>query len=228
MVSKETISSPDHGVVCGSEPANDGKRMLNRYIIVDDFYNEPEKLVQVALDSVREEQLPRGNYAGIMTTKSYLGEQHREIFKKLTMEPSIDSSTNANGKIRFTKPDDPFKFHIHYDVDMETKWAGVIYLSKNHPETDGTSFWRHKRTGLEIAPNTVEGFNKYGWKSFEDLRSFLETEGIDESLWEKTLTVPYKYNRLVLFRPWMLHSPGPAFGDTLENCRVIQTLFLGN
>jgi len=163
-----------------------------------------------------------------MTTKSYLGEQHREIFKKLTMEPSIDSSTNANGKIRFTKPDDPFKFHIHYDVDMETKWAGVIYLSKNHPETDGTSFWRHKRTGLEIAPNTVEGFNKYGWKSFEDLRSFLETEGIDESLWEKTLTVPYKYNRLVLFRPWMLHSPGPAFGDTLENCRVIQTLFLGN
>lgn len=202
--------------------------MLNRYIIVDDFYNEPEKLVQVALDSVREEQLPRGNYAGIMTTKSYLGEQHREIFKKLTMEPSIDSSTNANGKIRFTKPDDPFKFHIHYDVDMETKWAGVIYLSKNHPETDGTSFWRHKRTGLEIAPNTVEGFNKYGWKSFEDLRSFLETEGIDESLWEKTLTVPYKYNRLVLFRPWMLHSPGPAFGDTLENCRVIQTLFLGN
>ncbi len=202
--------------------------MLNRYLIVDDFYNDPDQLVEVALASVKNEALPRGNYAGVMTKESYLGEQHREIFKKLTLEPSIDSSTNANGKIRFTQEKDPFKFHIHYDVDVETKWAGVIYLSKNHPETEGTSFWKHKRTGLEIAPNTPEGFAKYGWSSFHDLRAFLETEGLDESLWEKTLSVPYKYNRLVLFRPWVLHSPGPAFGDTLETSRVVQTIFLGN
>lgn len=180
------------------------------------------------MESVRNEALPRGNYAGIMTKESYLGEQHREIFKKLTLEPTIDSSTNANGKIRFTQEKDPFKFHIHYDVDVETKWAGVVYLSKEHPDTEGTSFWKHKRTGLEIAPNTPEGFAKYGWSSFHDLRAFLETEGLDESLWEKTLSVPYKYNRLVLFRPWVLHSPGPAFGDTLETSRVVQTIFLGN
>ncbi|MEQ8315023.1 MAG: DUF6445 family protein [Gammaproteobacteria bacterium] len=202
--------------------------MLNRYIIVDDFYNDPDKLVEVALESIKQKELPRGNYAGIMTTEAFLGEQHREIFKKLTMEPSINSSTNANGKIRFTRPEDPFKFHIHYDVDMETKWAGVVYLSKDHPDVEGTSFWKHKRTGMEIAPNTPEAFAKYGWSSFEDLRKFLEVEGLDESLWEKTLTVPYKYNRLVLFRPWLLHSPGPAFGDSLETSRKIQTLFLGN
>ncbi|MEQ8955881.1 MAG: DUF6445 family protein [Pseudomonadales bacterium] len=202
--------------------------MINRYIIVDDFYTDPDKLVEVALEAIKQEELPRGNYAGVMTTKAYLGEQHRDIFRQLTMEKSITSSTNANGKIRFTKADDPFRFHIHYDVDVETMWAGVVYLSKEHPETEGTCFWRHKRTGLEIAPNTVEGFAKYGWQNFEDLRKFLETEGLDESLWEKTLSIPYKYNRLILFRPWLLHSPGPAFGDTLENCRVIQTLFLGN
>ena len=203
--------------------------MLNRYIIVDGFYSDPDQLVKVATASIREKELPRGNYAGIMTTESFLGEPHREIFQKLTLEPSINSSTNANGKIRFTRPEDPFRFHIHYDVDMETKWAGVVYLSKEHPAgIEGTSFWKHKRTGLEIAPNTVEGFAKYGWKNFEDLRQFLEEEGLDESLWEKTLTVPYRYNRLVLFRPWLLHSPGPAFGDSLDNCRLIQTLFLGN
>ena len=202
--------------------------MLNRYIIVDDFYNDPDELVRAATESIKQEELPRGAYAGVMTTNAYLGQQLRDIFQKLTMEPSINSSTNANGKIRFTKEDDPFTFHIHYDVDMQTKWAGVVYLSKDHPETDGTNFWKHKRTGLEIAPNTPEGFAKYGWKDFKDLRTFLETEGLDESLWEKTLTVSYKYNRLVLFRPWLLHSPGPAFGDTLDNCRIIQTLFLGN
>jgi hypothetical protein len=202
--------------------------MINRYIIVDDFYNDPDALVRVALDTLREEDSPSGNYAGVMTTRAFLGEQHREIFKKLTMEPTIDSSTNANGRIRFTKENDTFRFHIHYDVDVATKWAGVVYLSKDHPKTEGTSFWRHLRTGLEIAPNTPEGFAKYGWKNFQDLKAFLETEGLDESLWEKTFTIPYKYNRLVLFRPWLLHSPGPSFGDTLENCRKVQTIFLGN
>ena len=202
--------------------------MLNRYIIVDDFYNDPDELVRVALSTMREEDSPSGGYAGVMTTKAFLAEPIRQMFQKLTLEPSIQSSTNANGRIRFSRENDTFQFHIHYDVDMQTKWAGVVYLSKDHPNTDGTCFWKHKRTGLEIAPNTVEGFAQYGWKSFHDLKLFLETEGLDESLWEKKFTVPYKYNRLVLFRPWLLHSPGPAFGNTLENSRIVQTIFLGN
>lgn len=202
--------------------------MLNRYIVVDDFYNDPDTLVKVAISTMREEDSPSGNYAGVMTTQSFVGEQHAEIFRRLTMEQSISPSTNANGRIRFTRENDTFRFHIHYDVDVQTRWAGVVYLSKEHPQTDGTNFWRHKRTGLEIAPNTPEGFLKYGWRNFHDLKAFLETEGLDESLWEKTFSIPYKYNRLVLFRPWLLHSPGPAFGDTLENCRKVQTIFLGN
>ncbi|MFM1897503.1 MAG: hypothetical protein RLZZ385_2577 [Pseudomonadota bacterium] len=202
--------------------------MLNRYIIVDDFYSNPDELVRVALKSLKEEDSPTGNYAGVMTTEYFLGAESREVFQKLTLEPSINSSTNANGRLRFTRANDSFKFHIHYDVDVQTRWAGVVYLSKNHPKTDGTCFWRHLRTGLEVAPNTPEGFAKYGWKDFNDLKAFLETEGLDESLWEKTFSIPYKYNRLVLFRPWLLHSPGPAFGDTLESCRIVQTLFLGN
>lgn len=202
--------------------------MQNRYIIVDDFYGDPDSLVTTAKESIRKEQLPRGAYAGVMTTQTFLGEPLRDAFQKLTLEPSINSSTNANGRIRFTQVDDPFHFHIHYDVDIDTKWAGVVYLSKNHPDVDGTNFWKHRRTGLEVAPNTVEGFAEYGWRNFEDLRSFLEAEGHDESLWEKTLTIPYKYNRLVLFRPWLLHSPGPAFGDTLDSARIVQTIFLGN
>ena len=202
--------------------------MLNRFIIVDDFYNNPDALVEAAYKTLKPEESPDGNYAGIMTKDAFLTEAHRDIFQKLTMEPSIDSSTNANGRLRFTKEGDSFRFHIHYDVDVQTRWAGVVYLSKNHPKTEGTSFWRHKRTGLEIAPNTLEGFAQYGWKNFQDMKDFLGTEGLDESLWEQTMTIPYKYNRLVLFRPWLLHSPGPAFGDSLDNCRIVQTIFLGN
>ena len=202
--------------------------MLNRYIIIDDFYNEPDQLVQIALDSLSEKDSPTGNYAGLMTTESFFGDQHREILKQLTLEPSIDSSTNANGRLRFTRANDTFKMHIHFDVENTTRWAGVLYLSKNHPKVDGTCFWKHLKTGLEAAPNTPEGFAKHGWKDFRDFRTFLATEGLDESLWEKQLVIPYKYNRLVLFRPWLLHSPGPSWGDTAENSRIVQTLFLGN
>ena len=202
--------------------------MRDRYIIIDDFYDNPDELVKVALSSMNEENSPTGNYAGVMTTEAFFGPQHSEIFKQLTQEPSIGSSTNANGRLRFTRANDSFKMHIHFDVENTTRWAGVVYLSKEHPVTDGTSFWKHLRTGLEAAPNTVEGFAEHGWSSFTDFRKFLEEEGLDESLWEKTFTVPYKYNRLVLFRPWLLHSPGPSFGDTLESCRIVQTLFLGN
>ena len=49
--------------------------MLNRYIIVDDFYGNPDQLVEVALNSVKkeEEESPLGNYAGIMTKDYFLG-----------------------------------------------------------------------------------------------------------------------------------------------------------
>jgi len=202
--------------------------MLNRYIIIDDFYDNPDELVRVALGSLNEEDSPSGNYAGVMTKESYFGKQHCEMFKQITQEASINPSTNANGRLRFTRANDSFKMHIHFDVENTTRWAGVVYLSKNHPNTDGTCFWKHLKTGLEAAPNTVEGFAKHGWSSFKDFRAFLAAEGIDESLWEKTFAIPYKYNRLVLFRPWLLHSPGPSFGDSLESSRIVQTLFLGN
>jgi len=202
--------------------------MLNRYMVIDDFYNDPDELVRVATNSMNEKDSPDGNYAGVMTKESYFGEQHAKILQELTMEPSIGSSTNANGRLRFTRANDSFKMHIHFDIENTTRWAGVVYLSKNHPVTDGTCFWKHLETGLEAAPNTVEGFAKHGWSSFTDFRAFLAKDGLDESLWEKTFSIPYKYNRLVLFRPWMLHSPGPSFGDSLENCRIVQTLFLGN
>ncbi len=202
--------------------------MLNRYIVIDDFYGNPDELVQVALESPKETGAPNRDYAGVMSTEYFLGAESRDLFKNLTMEPSINSSTEQNGRIRFTKADDPTKIHIHYDAGKDTKWAGAVYLSKEHPVTDGTCFWKHIRTGLEAAPSTFEELAKHGWSSLEEFRAFLETEGLDESLWKKTLTIPYKYNRLVLYRPWLFHSAGPAFGDTLETSRIVQTLFMGS
>lgn len=201
--------------------------MINRYYIIDDFFKNPEQLVEAALESAAR-QTPSGNYAGVTTSETFLSEQQRVILQQITQEPSIRPSTDANGKIRFTKEKDSFRQYIHVDLSTITKWAGVVYLSKEHPKVDGTTFWKHLRTGLEEMPKTREGLSEQGWTTKEDLRDFLETDGVNESLWKKTFTVPYKFNRLVLFRPWVFHAPGPAFGDTLNTARVVQTLFLGN
>jgi len=201
--------------------------MLIRYYIVDNFYNNPEQLVESALESI-EEQTPDGNYAEVTTLPASMGEQQRKILQQITQGQSINSATEATGEVTFSRERDLLKQSIHLDASNSRNWAGVVYLSKDHPAVDGTTFWKHLPTGLEEMPRTREGLSKQGWDSKEVVRNFLETDGVDKSLWEKTFTVPYKYNRLVLFRPWMFHAPGPAFGDSLNTCRIVQTLFLGS
>ena len=202
--------------------------MFNRTLIIDDFYTNPEEIIEVALKSPKEEAAPNGHDKGMLTTEFFLGQQLRELFQKLTLEPSIISSTNANGRILFSQTNDATSPQVHLDSRMNTKWTGVVYLSKDEPEVEGTCFWRHRRTGLEVGPTTPRGLAKYGWNSFEELDAFMEEEGRDESLWEKTLSVPYRFNRLVLFRPWQFHSHGPAFGDSLESARKVQTLYFAS
>ena len=199
--------------------------MINRYFVIDDFYNDPDRLVEEALKAQRDAS-SRGNYAGVMTKESFLSNSQREFFEQLLQQKPINSSTELNGKIRFSKANDPFTQHIHFDAGR-THWSGVVYLSKEHPKVDGTVFWKHLPTGLEEIPRTLEGAHAAGFTTKEKVKEFLEVDGINESLWEKTFAIPYKYNRLVLFRPWMFHSPGVNFGDTLENSRKVQTLFLG-
>lgn len=201
--------------------------MINRYYIIDDFYNDPDELVPVAIESAKDVGA-RGNFAGLMTNQSFLSIHQQEMFQKLLLEPVIDSSTPLNGKVRFTKKGDPYRQNIHFDGGFDTKWSGVVYLSKDHPTTDGTIFWKHKRTGLEEIPRTEAGLIAADLYSSEQIKNLLVHEGVNTHYWEKTFAVPYKYNRLVLFRPWLFHSPGDAWGDTLETSRMVQTLFLGN
>ena len=43
----------------------------------------------------------------------------------------------------------------------------------------------------------------------------------DPSKWELARHVPMKFNRLVLFEPWLWHAAGPGFGDSVSNGRLI-------
>jgi hypothetical protein len=208
----------------------------NKFIVVDDFYPDPDYVRELALKLPKEESGSEGNYPGVMTKEGFWTEEHDVAFKYITNENviRINTSTGLSSKFRFTKQDDQFKQFIHFDPGPNQVWSGVVYLTKPEDYTlangevinAGTSFWKHKETGLESIPLTQEGIEQYGWKGVDDLKVFLETDGCIENKWTKTFSVPIKYNRLVLFRPWLFHSSGVQFGTNFNNCRLIQTIFL--
>ena len=195
--------------------------IFDTYYIVDNFYKNPDGVRQLAISSEKEETTG-GNYAGVMTHNAFLTQEHLDIIGYL-VRAKVKPSTQFTGKFRFTKTGEVGTQDIHFDPgDNDCAWAGVCYLSPDVPDnTEGTVFWRHKQSGLEAIPRDEEGIKPFG-----DLKKFLDTDGVDYDKWDRVLTIPYKYNRLVLFRPWLFHSPGTPFGDTIDNCRLIQTFFL--
>lgn len=195
-----------------------------KFIIIDDFYKDPDAVRNIALGQSKE-NTTQGNYAGVMTDTSYFNEQHFEMFSNLCGFP-VKGSTRFNGKFRFTKGNEIGTQDIHFDPgDGNCYFAGVIYLTPGNDGTEGTIFWKHKETGLEEIPKTIEGLQKYGWNNIHDLETFLNTDGVDHHKWDRILTIPYRYNRLVLFRPWKFHSPGAGFGNSIETARLAQLFF---
>jgi hypothetical protein len=201
--------------------------MRERVLIVDNVYGDTYSIENI-LTSLPTEEQTEGNYAGVMTIEPYLTKSLCSYLEYVTNN-DLTPGTSLHGKIRFTKRDEKALQDIHFDYSPSNNlgWAGVIYLQKNHPkDIEGTIFWRHKESGLESIPRSIEKLQDHGFGSVENLKNFLDKDGCDHSLWEKTFSVPYKYNRLVLFRPWMFHSPGPSFGANKEDSRIVQTLFM--
>lgn len=203
---------------------------LSQTIIIDDFYQDPYGIRELAMAMPRMKG--SGNYAGSMTSEAFFTDEHRQIFYKITGE-EVTAGTSLCGCFRFSRAQDQAKQHIHFDPAAGQVWAGVIYLSLpehyQHQDDDhnfGTEFWRHNRTGLSTIPMTQLELDRYGWYGVDELKLFLETDGMDSSLWTRTFHVPMAFNRLVLFRPWMFHSPGQWFGESDRDCRLIQTFFL--
>jgi len=110
---------------------------------------------------------------GVMAPHAFLAIEQRDLFQKFLLKPSIDFSTNLNGKVRSTQKDDPYKQSLHLNAGFDTKWSGVVYLSKDHPKIDGSVFWKHVRTGLEEMPKTEKGLAEVGLESGDQIIDLL-------------------------------------------------------
>lgn len=132
----------------------------------------------------------------------------------------------GHGRFRVTLKEDKGHAHVHVD---NSHWSGIYFLSRPEDCFGGTEFFRHISTGTDRALLEPQDIEKLGVASREEanrlFQNILVNDSNDRSKWERIMTVPMKFNRLILFRPWLWHTAGPGFGDTLENGRLVYLLF---
>ena len=195
--------------------------LKKRFIVVEDFYENPQY--------VREFALRQFFHSGGLG-KGYMGNRTGDFFfapdMKDVLESIIGKKINnwydgdyCNGVFQHCCKDDRLVYHCD-----EQDWAGAIYLNPDAPHKAGTSFYASKRNGqrggagCELDEEVVFAgdFNS----PEKDENPFL-----NPNLYEKVDEVGNIYNRLVLFDAHLIHAASEYFGETPENSRLFHLFF---
>jgi len=207
---------------------------VRNIIVYDDFYQDPDAVRKAVLD--RGFPIPRGGtYPGRMSD-AFIPTGLLNLFSSIAgtevFRPLDDRSWF--GQFRISLEGDPFEQWIHMDP---SDWSAILYLNPpgTTPDGYGTSFWTHKETGWSGYPGktdtqiVTQEMKDKGYNSYQEIRErIIYKDGLDETKWIHDIFIPGKYNRLVMFRPWLWHSHMPKnnFGNTDETGRLVQLFFM--
>ena len=183
--------------------------------IIDNFYSDVDQVREFALS---QEYPVNGNYPG-KRTKSFLNDSMKETIESIVLpfygkviNWSEDSYT---GSYQYTTSRDRSWIH----ADQTTKWAGVCYLTPNAPLSSGTGLFKHKPTGLTMAPKNPDG--SYNMEILNEIYK----DAQDMTKWELVDRIGNVYNRLVLYRGDHFHISLDYFGQDINDGRLFQTFF---
>jgi len=188
--------------------------MIISSIIVDDFYNDPHETREFAL---QQEFNVDGNYPGHRTI-SFINDSIKEAINNIVSPYAgkvVWWGDNYTGAYQYTTQHDRSWIH----ADQTTKWAGVCYLTPDAPLSAGTALYKHKSTGLSMAPRKEDGSYDF------ELLSIINKDSQDMTKWELVDRLANKYNRLVLYRGDHFHMSMDYFGQDLYDSRLFQTFF---
>jgi uncharacterized protein DUF6445 len=111
-------------------------------------------------------------------------------------------------------------------------FAGLVYLNTPDQCSGGTSFWRHRQTGLQHALGSEHA--KQALAVPDNATTDREADAgtgyliASNDEWELTQVLEMRYNRLVFYSSNIFHSPlydEREFGTTLETRRLTQNLY---
>ena len=199
--------------------------MLQTMIVIDDFYAEPEQVRHSALNMTYPEPENTAYYPGRTSQEFMLPPDTDEMFSFIVREKVTGVRRRNHGHFRTSLASSVRPAEIHVDPGMT--WAGIVYLTLDKDRQGGTDLFRHKRFGTDRAPTTDEEAKRiYGMDTCKEVvRRLIYDDGHHLDRWDHLMTIPMKFNRCALFRPWMWHTSGVDFGDSIENGRLVQLLF---
>jgi hypothetical protein len=203
--------------------------VLPSLLIIDDFLADPWAARRAALALDYDPAAQHGNFPGRnsgapLDTAGVDAAVSRLLGLKLGPMPGTQ-----HGHCRLTRKPDKGKSGVHIDP---ATYSGILYLSRPEdcarPDAGGTDFFRHRRTGLESVPQDPA---KIAASGYADVTALIE-EVVNKDTrlpakWERTLRVPARFNRLLLFSPWQFHNAAPGFGATPDDARLVMLLFFG-
>lgn len=196
--------------------------MVPAVFVIDDFLRNPDEVRAQALGM---DYAVQGRYPGLNSVQKLRIEGLDQVISQLVREPVRAPWTDdfSHGSCRVALASDDQQARIHID---QSHWSGILYLSRPEDCRGGTEFFRHKRTNTDRVPMDEKSLNEAGYSSYKELQhDILDKDALDRSKWELTMTVPMRFNRLVLLQPNYWHTAGPGFGDSLENGRLIYLMF---
>jgi hypothetical protein len=196
--------------------------MIPHLFVFDDFLKDPDSVRARALNL---DYTVEGRFPGRNSREKINIDGLNQLISALVHEPVrapwTDDFSHGSCRLALAKDDKPGRIHID-----QSHWSGILYLSRPEDCRGGTEFFRHVPTGTDHVPMTPEALKKTGYSSYEQLQhEILDRDALDRSKWELTMTVPMRYNRLVLLQPHYWHTSGQAFGDSVENGRLVYLMF---
>lgn len=222
----------------------------NRVIIVDDFYKNPDMVRHLALNAPCTSWAPITYGFPMLRTSMHLNlNPVREKVSELALENwnyYIDECPPFMTNLCIDNVES--RAHIgnagapHADKCV---LAAVLYLNTPEECRGGTSFYRHKETGLESLPRhpffeqdlsrIKPVAEKFGCKSLKELAEtvvFAESQFQKDSAitdsnehWELLKVHEMRYNRILIYEGKVFHAVYGKFGDFTDNYRVVQAMF---
>lgn len=195
---------------------------LPSFLMFDDFVANPHELRRQAL-KLGYDGDASGNYPGVTSARALPIPGLDDFVSRAIGTPVRAAPGTLHGHCRLTLKADRGRSGVHVDPAF---YSGILYLSLPEHAAGGTDFFRHKRTGLDRVPTRADEMVSAGYGDPNDLiADVVNRDTLRPAAWEHSFTAPMRFNRLILFSPWMFHNSARGFGDTPETGRLAYLMF---
>lgn len=190
-------------------------------IVIDDFLKRPHEMRDRGLAAVYPE-VHDAPYPGRNSTELFELRGLNKLVSEITRQTLVPAPNMAHGAFRLSLAGEVGSGGVHIDP---CHWTCILYLSAPEDCRGGTDFFRHRATRTIRAP-VFPGEREELPVTWESVcRDMDRANAKDSSRWEHVRNVPMRFNRFLIFRPWLYHDAGPGFGTHAENGRLIYVAF---